>query len=65
MMAILDISIVAWKQRQAKLAGERENYDGELLEKVKRPLLDRARQLRKRGVVRESLVYGRKGGGDE
>ena len=56
MMAILDISIVAWKQRQARLDGERESYDGELLEKVKRRLRDRARQLRNRGAVREPLL---------
>ena len=59
MMAILDISIVAWKQRQARLDGERESYDGELLEKVKRRLRVRARQLRNRGAVRETLADDR------
>ena len=62
MMAILDISIVAWKQRQARLDGERESYDGELLEKVKRRLRDRTRQLRNRGAVRETLADDRKDG---
>ena len=47
-MGILDISVTARKQRQARLDGERENYDGELLEKVKRRLRDRARQFRRR-----------------
>ena len=48
LMGILDISVTARKQRQARLDGERENYDGELLEKVKRRLRDRARQFRRR-----------------